>query len=169
MSFRCSFQENVTSIQVLHPEQHTEPSPGKTTWHFRTLAWHSVNIRVSLGVFFRVQIFGLANEDSSLESVVDWLADDVARALPNFPPWLCVLRFDQDLGVSNLPSSNKGYFHPKHSRQEKTRNKLNIGHVEVGTPRPPAEPPASARGRPKSFARRLLHQFQGVVVHARKG
>lgn len=105
-------EENVTSIQVLHPEQHTEPSPGKTTWHFHTL-------------------------DSSLESVVDWLADDVARALPNFPPWLCVLRFDQ----------------------EKARNKLNIGHVEVGTPRPPPEPPASARGRPKSFARRLLHQF----------
>ena len=124
--------------------------------------------RISWGVFSSPDL-GLANEDSSLESVVDWLADDVARALPNFPPWLCVLRFDQDLGVSNLPSSNKGYFHPKHSRQEKTRNKLNIGHVEVGTPRPPAEPPASARGRPKSFARRLLHQFQGVVVHARKG
>ncbi|CAE7435454.1 unnamed protein product [Symbiodinium sp. CCMP2456] len=112
-------EENVTSIQVLHPEQNAEPSPGKTTWHFHTL-------------------------DSSLESVVDWLADDVARALPNFPPWLCVLRFDQ----------------------EKTRNKLNIGHVEVGTPRPPAEPPASARGRPKSFARRLLHQFQGLASAA---
>lgn len=112
-------EENVTSIHVLHPEQHTEPSPGKTTWHFHTL-------------------------DSSLESVVDWLADDVARALPNFPPWLCVLRFDQ----------------------EKARNKLNIGHVEVGTPRPPPEPPASARGRPKSFARRLLHQFQGLASAA---
>ena len=96
----------MTSIQVLHPEQHTEPSPGKTTWHFHTLAWRSVNIR-KYSIWWRFGSRCWPYEDSSLESVVDWLADDVARALPNFPPWLCVLRFDQDLSVSDVPSSDK--------------------------------------------------------------
>ncbi|CAE7292395.1 unnamed protein product [Symbiodinium natans] len=41
-------------------------------------------------------------EDSSMESVVDWLTDDMMRALPHAPPWLCVLRFDQECGVRSF-------------------------------------------------------------------
>lgn len=35
-------------------------------------------------------------KDITLESMVDWLVGDVAKSLPQFPTWACLLCFEED-------------------------------------------------------------------------
>eukprot|EP00434_Breviolum_minutum_P005033 symbB.v1.2.004443.t1/scaffold249.1/size274694/2 len=109
-------EENTQAVRVLHPtaEAPSEPTP-KKTWHFHAL-------------------------DITLESMVDWLVGDVAKSLPQFPTWACLLCFEEDKDLHKW-------------------ERIAVAHAS-----PPAPPkPRGSESRPQSFARRLLEGGLSMV------
>ena len=91
-------EENTQAVRVLHPVGDVpEPVPHKT-WHFHALVRFSVQHQ-SLGLDMQaVARFVLTShtEDVTLETMVDWLVGDVAKSLPQFPKWVCLLCFEEE-------------------------------------------------------------------------
>ncbi|CAL1155147.1 unnamed protein product [Cladocopium goreaui] len=103
-------EENTNAVRVLHPagDAASEPAPQKT-WHFHSL-------------------------DITLESMVDWLVGYLAKSLPQFPKWACLLCFEEETSLRKW-------------------EKIAVAHA---SPPPPCPPKERSDRRPQSFAKRII-------------
>jgi len=88
--------------------------------------------------------------DAYLEEVPDWLIADVAGHLPCQPAWLALLYREPDAKPSEPDASSNGQATGSASAA-----------ATPPDPRPPAEPPPSARGSRPPLARRVLFTVSG--------